>query len=78
LGLPQPGWDVARMDEKLRWMLRFVLDEARIDALSDCVWRFDELACAAEVIELLVQDRASENAAPAEAKEVHPDPRSIR
>ena len=41
------------MDEKLRWMAQFVLDEERVDALSDCVWRFDELAGAAEVIELL-------------------------
>lgn len=53
LRFPQPGWDVSRMDEKLRWMAQFVLDEAQVDALSEMVWRFDELTGAAELIELL-------------------------
>ncbi len=55
LRFPQPGWDVPRMDEKLRWMAQFVMDEAQIDALSDLVWRFDELAGAAEIIGLLTR-----------------------
>jgi 2-methylcitrate dehydratase PrpD len=58
LRFPQPDWDVARMDEKLRWMAQFVLDEACTDALSDRVWRFDELTGAAEIIELLTNHGA--------------------
>ncbi len=53
LRFPQPGWDASRMDEKLRWMAQFVLDEARVDALSGLVWHFDELTGAADLIELL-------------------------
>jgi 2-methylcitrate dehydratase PrpD len=55
LRFPQPGWDAARMDEKLHWMAQFVLDEARTDALSECVWRFDRVAGAAGIIELLTR-----------------------
>lgn len=54
LRFPQPGWDVARMDEKLRWMARFVLDERRTGALSEHVWHFEEAVGVHELIELLV------------------------
>lgn len=41
LRFPQPGWDEARMTEKLRWMTGFVLAEQRIDALANLLWRFE-------------------------------------
>ena len=53
LRFPQPGWDEARMDAKLRWMAGFVLDQARVDALSQLVWRFDKTGGARELIALL-------------------------
>jgi 2-methylcitrate dehydratase PrpD len=40
---PPANWDEARMAEKFRWIAGFVLDEARIDALLDTLWRFEEL-----------------------------------
>jgi hypothetical protein len=40
---PPPDWDEARMAEKFRWVTGFVLDEVRIDALLDMLWRFEEL-----------------------------------
>ncbi len=53
LRFPQPGWDEARMDEKFRWMAGFGLNETRVDALSDTVWRFDRTGSARRLITLL-------------------------
>jgi 2-methylcitrate dehydratase PrpD len=54
LRFPQPGWDEARMDAKFRWMAGFVLDAARVDALSQMVWRFDQVEDGRELIALLL------------------------
>jgi 2-methylcitrate dehydratase PrpD len=41
LRFPQPGWDEPRMEEKFRWAAGFVLDQSRIDALVEMLWRFE-------------------------------------
>jgi 2-methylcitrate dehydratase PrpD len=53
LRFPQPGWDESRMDAKFRWMAGFVLDETRVRALSELVWRFDRTGRARQLIALL-------------------------
>jgi 2-methylcitrate dehydratase PrpD len=53
LRFPQPGWDETVMDAKFRWMAGFVLDETRVGALSELVWRFDRAGSARQVIALL-------------------------
>ena len=50
LRFPQPGWDEARMEEKFRWAAGFVLDQSRIDALAEMLWRF-ALTAKVEVVE---------------------------
>ena len=41
LRFPQPGWDEVRMEEKFRWAAGFVLDQSRIEALAEMLWRFE-------------------------------------
>ena len=53
LRFPQPGWDEARMEEKFRWMVGFVLDTPRLDALAQMLWRFETLPSVREVFEVL-------------------------
>jgi 2-methylcitrate dehydratase PrpD len=43
LSFPQAGWDEGVMEEKFRWLAGSVLDEARVTALLDMLWRFDEI-----------------------------------
>jgi 2-methylcitrate dehydratase PrpD len=50
LRFPQLGWDEARMEDKFRWAVGFVLDRARIDALAEMLWRFEALPSVRELI----------------------------
>lgn len=44
LRFPQPGWDQDRMAAKFRWLADLVLERARIDALLETLWRFENVA----------------------------------
>jgi 2-methylcitrate dehydratase PrpD len=50
LRFPQPDWDEARMGDKFRWVVGFVLAEARIDALLTILWRLEQVQSACELI----------------------------
>jgi len=54
INYPQRCWDERSLEEKFRWLSRQVLDEARIDALVETVWRFDEVSSARELTRSLV------------------------
>ena len=54
INYPQRCWDERGLEEKFRWLSRQVLDEARIDALVETVWRFDEVSSARELTRSLV------------------------
>jgi 2-methylcitrate dehydratase PrpD len=53
LRFPQPGWDEPRMEDKFRWMVGFVLDTPRIDALAQMLWCFEMLPSVRELCEVL-------------------------
>jgi 2-methylcitrate dehydratase PrpD len=53
LRFPQPGWDEARMEAKFRWAASFVLDEERINGLSDRLWRFEAVPSVCELIAVI-------------------------
>jgi 2-methylcitrate dehydratase PrpD len=53
LRFPQPGWNEARMDDKFRWAASFVLDEERINGLSDRLWRFESVPSVRELIAVI-------------------------
>lgn len=40
---PPIGWDERVMEEKFRWLGKYVLDEEQMDTLLAVLWRFDEL-----------------------------------
>lgn len=50
---PQPGWDESVMEEKFRWLVGYVLDEARIDMLLDTLWHFEDLPSVREFTQML-------------------------
>jgi 2-methylcitrate dehydratase PrpD len=37
------GWDESRVEEKFRWLVGHVLEEARIEPLVDMVWHFEDV-----------------------------------
>ncbi len=45
--------DEARLEQKFRWLTRYVLEEDRIDPLVEMLWRFDELQDVGEFAALL-------------------------
>ena len=53
LRFSQPGWDEARMEDKFRWMVGFVLPGKQIDTLTDMLWRFEMVPSVCELIEVL-------------------------
>ncbi len=61
LRFPQPGWDEARMEDKFRWMLGFVLDISRINALAPVLWRFETLPSVRELVALICSTASSPN-----------------
>jgi 2-methylcitrate dehydratase PrpD len=42
-GYPSPIWKRKKMEEKFRWLARFVLDDERIDALLDMAWGLEDV-----------------------------------
>ena len=53
INYPQQCWDEQSLEEKFRWLARHVLDEARIDALVEMVWHFEEMSRVEELTRLL-------------------------
>jgi 2-methylcitrate dehydratase PrpD len=43
INFPQEGWDEERVENKFRWLVGQVLDEARIDQLVEMVGRFEQV-----------------------------------
>jgi len=52
---PQPGWDEQRVEEKFRWLMKYVLDEPRTDELVDIVWHFEEISDVRELTQIVAQ-----------------------
>jgi 2-methylcitrate dehydratase PrpD len=50
---PNPGWGRERMEEKFRWLARFVLDEERIDRLLEMAWRFEGVSTVRQLTDLV-------------------------
>ena len=53
INYPQQCWDEQSLEEKFRWLARHALDEARIDALVEMVWHFEEISRVEELTSLL-------------------------
>jgi len=45
--------DEARLEQKFRWLTRYILEEDRIDPLLEMLWHFDELQDVGEFVALL-------------------------
>jgi hypothetical protein len=41
------------MDDKFRWLARFVLDEEQIDGLLEMVWHFEDVPSVGELTDLV-------------------------
>jgi 2-methylcitrate dehydratase PrpD len=48
-----PRGDEAGLEQKFRWLTRYVLEEDRIDPLLEMLWHFDELQDVGEFVALL-------------------------
>ena len=53
LSFPQMGWDERKMEDKFRWLVRSVLDDARVDDVVNLVWQFDRVQDVHELIHRL-------------------------
>lgn len=53
INYPQRYWDEQSLEEKFRWLARYVLDKARVDALVEMVWHFEEVSNVEELTQLL-------------------------
>jgi 2-methylcitrate dehydratase PrpD len=52
---PQPDWDEQRVEEKFRWLMKYVLDEPRTDRLVDMAWHFEDVDDAHKLTKLLTR-----------------------
>lgn len=50
---PNPGWRRERMEEKFRWLTRFVLDDKQIDRLVEMVRHVEDLSSVRELTDLV-------------------------
>lgn len=53
INFPQETWDEEGLEEKFRWLTSYVLDEDRIDALVEMLWRFEGVSDVRELTEML-------------------------
>lgn len=49
------GWDESRVEEKFRWLVEHVLEEARIVPLVDTVWHFEDVSDVHELTRLVAR-----------------------
>jgi 2-methylcitrate dehydratase PrpD len=50
---PTPGWPRQKMEDKFRWLARFVLDDRRIDGLLEMAWHFEDAPTVTQLTDLL-------------------------
>ena len=53
INYPQRCWDEQSLEDKFRWLARHVLDEARVDAVADMVWHFEDVSNVRDLTRLL-------------------------
>jgi 2-methylcitrate dehydratase PrpD len=51
INYPQEGWDEDRIEDKFRWLTRYVVDGARSDELVEAVWHFEQVQNVSEFVE---------------------------
>jgi 2-methylcitrate dehydratase PrpD len=52
---PQPAWDEAQIEEKFRWLASLVLDQARLEAVVELLWHFEQAQQVSELTRMLVK-----------------------
>jgi hypothetical protein len=50
---PYPDWSGRKMEDKFRWLVRFVLDDERIDRLLDILWCLEDLSSVRQLTQLV-------------------------
>jgi 2-methylcitrate dehydratase PrpD len=60
INYPQETWDEKGLEEKFRWLVGYVLDEDRVNALVEMIWRFEEVSSVQELMEVLGQRNESD------------------
>jgi len=50
---PNPGWSREKMEEKFRWLARYVVDDERIDRLLEIAWAFEEVSTVRQLTDLV-------------------------
>jgi len=50
---PFPPWSRERMEDKFRWLVRYVLEDGCIDRLLEMAWHFEDVADVAALTELV-------------------------
>ena len=50
---PNPGWSREKMDEKFRWLVGFVLDDERTDALLEMTWGLENVESVRRLTDLV-------------------------
>ena len=53
INYPQRCWNEQSLEDKFRWLARHVLEEARVDAVVDMVWHFEDVPNVRELTCLL-------------------------
>jgi 2-methylcitrate dehydratase PrpD len=55
INFPQQTWDDESLEEKFRWLAGHVLEEERIDALIEMIWRFENAPDVQELTQLVAK-----------------------
>jgi len=55
INFPQRTWDDESLEDKFRWLTGHVIEEDRIDALIDMIWRFETIQDVQELTQLLAE-----------------------
>jgi 2-methylcitrate dehydratase PrpD len=50
---PASGWSRQKMEEKFRWLARFVLDDEQIDGLLEMVWHLEDVPSVAQLTDMV-------------------------
>jgi 2-methylcitrate dehydratase PrpD len=50
---PNPAWSREKMEDKFRWLARFVLDDERIDHLLEMLWHFEDVPSVSQLTDLV-------------------------
>lgn len=55
INFPQRTWDAESLEDKFRWLTGHVLDDERIDALIETIWRFERIPDVRELTRLVAE-----------------------